>query len=43
MFVKAGEGVDVERRGTRAGHQYTLLGHIGHNESGIAVEPISLR
>ena len=29
VFVKAGEGVDVERRGTRAGHQYTLLGHIG--------------
>jgi transcriptional regulator with XRE-family HTH domain len=27
VFVKAGEGVDVERRGTRAGHQYQLLGH----------------
>ena len=39
MFVKAGEGVDVERRGTRAGHQYTLLGHIGSNTSGVVVEP----
>jgi transcriptional regulator with XRE-family HTH domain len=39
VFVKAGEGVDVERRGTRAGHQYTLLGHIGANTSGVVVEP----
>ena len=39
VFVKAGEGVDVERRGTRAGHQYTLLGHIGGNTSGVVVEP----
>ena len=39
VFVKAGEGVDVERRGTRAGHQYTLLGHIGSNTSGVVVEP----
>lgn len=39
VFVKAGEGVDVERRGTRAGHQYTLLGHIGSNASGVVVEP----
>lgn len=39
VFVKAGEGVDVERRGTRAGHQYTLLGHIGANSSGLVVEP----
>lgn len=39
VFVKAGEGVDVERRGTRAGHQYTLLGHIGANSSGVVVEP----
>ncbi|TIV39283.1 MAG: helix-turn-helix transcriptional regulator, partial [Mesorhizobium sp.] len=35
VFVKAGEGVDVERRGTRAGHQYNLLGHIGANTSGV--------
>lgn len=39
VFVKAGEGVDVERRGTRAGHQYTLLGHIGSNTAGVVVEP----
>lgn len=39
VFVKAGEGVDVERRGTRAGHQYNLLGHIGANSSGVVVEP----
>lgn len=26
-FVKAGKGLKIERRGTRAGHQYQLLGH----------------
>lgn len=26
-FVRAGEGLNIERRGTRAGHQYQLLGH----------------
>ncbi len=26
-FVPAGHGLEIERRGTRAGHQYTLLGH----------------
>jgi transcriptional regulator with XRE-family HTH domain len=26
-FVKAGRGVTIERRGTKAGHQYQLLGH----------------
>jgi transcriptional regulator with XRE-family HTH domain len=26
-FVKAGQGLTIERRGTRAGHQYELLGH----------------
>jgi transcriptional regulator with XRE-family HTH domain len=26
-FVKAGDGLKIERRGTRAGHQYQLLGH----------------
>ncbi|MQX36064.1 helix-turn-helix domain-containing protein [Roseospira navarrensis] len=25
--VRAGEGLTIERRGTRAGHQYQLLGH----------------
>ena len=39
VFVKAGEGVELERRGTRAGHQYRLLGHIGNNASGVSVEP----
>ena len=26
-LVKSGEGLSIERRGTRAGHQYQLLGH----------------
>lgn len=26
-FVQAGQGLTIERRGTRAGHQYQLLGH----------------
>ncbi len=37
VFVPAGQGLAIERRGTRAGHQYQLLGHgIGKR---IAVEP----
>jgi transcriptional regulator with XRE-family HTH domain len=39
VFVKSGEGVDVERRGTRAGHQYRLLGYVGATASGVVVEP----
>lgn len=39
MFVKAGQGVDIERRGTRAGHQYSSLGAIDNNSSGVTVEP----
>lgn len=39
MHVKAGKGVEVARAGTRAGHQYNLLGHIGSNNSGVVVEP----
>ncbi|MFK8253154.1 helix-turn-helix domain-containing protein [Ancylobacter terrae] len=36
-FVKAGQGVSIERRGTKAGHHYQLLGHsLG---SDIVVEP----
>ncbi len=36
-FVPAGRGMRIERRGTRAGHDYQLL---GHSMSGpIAVEP----
>jgi transcriptional regulator with XRE-family HTH domain len=38
-FVKSGEGLNIERRGTRAGHQYSLLGHIDDNSSGVMVEP----
>ena len=37
--VRAGEGVERERRGTRAGHQYALLGYLGSNRSGVIVEP----
>ena len=39
QHVRAGEHVEIERRGTRAGHQYNLLGHIGSNNSGVVVEP----
>ena len=39
MHTKAGEGVETDREGTRAGHQYNLLGHIGSNSSGVIVEP----
>ena len=36
-FVKAGQGLNIERRGTRSGHQYQLLGHtVGKS---ITVEP----
>lgn len=37
--VKSGEGVSMDRRGTRSGHQYQLLGHLGANESGVIGEP----
>lgn len=36
-FVKAGQGLTIERRGTRAGHQYQLLGHTPHGP--LVVEP----
>lgn len=36
-FVKSGRGLKIERRGTRAGHQYELLGHTPHGA--IIVEP----
>ncbi len=39
VHVRAGDHVEVDRRGTRAGHQYHLLGHIGANASGVVVEP----
>jgi len=39
VHTKAGEGVEIVRQGTRAGHQYNLLGHIGANSSGVFTEP----
>lgn len=39
VHTKLGEAVEIEREGTRAGHQYNLLGHIGANASGVIVEP----
>lgn len=39
VLTKAGDGAEIEREGTRAGHQYNLLGHIGANSSGVVVEP----
>ena len=38
-FVKAGEGLAIERRGTRSGHQYHLLGYNGDQHSRLVVEP----
>ncbi len=37
VHVKAGQGLSIERRGTRAGHQYQLLGHSLHGD--VSVEP----
>lgn len=37
VFVKSGDGLKIERQGTRAGHQYQLLGHSLHGS--VAVEP----
>ncbi len=36
-FVRAGHGLVIDRRGTRAGHRYELLGHSIHNT--LRVEP----
>jgi len=36
-FVKSGQGLMIERRGTRAGHHYQLLGHSPHGP--VMVEP----
>jgi len=36
-YVRAGQGAAIERRGTKAGHQYTLLGHSVSGE--LVVEP----
>jgi transcriptional regulator with XRE-family HTH domain len=42
-YVPAGRGVTIERRGTKVGHVYELLGHVLRGE--VAVEPylITLR
>ena len=42
-FVSAGQGVNIERRGTKAGHIYQLLGHLLRGD--VVVEPylITLR
>lgn len=39
IHTKSGEGSVVIAEGTRSGHQYSLLGHIGSNSSGVIVEP----
>jgi len=36
-YVKTGQGLAIERQGTRAGHQYQLLGHSVHSD--VSVEP----
>ena len=36
-YVRGGQGVTIERRGTKAGHQYQLLGHSISGE--VVVEP----
>ncbi|MEM9764406.1 MAG: XRE family transcriptional regulator [Pseudomonadota bacterium] len=39
VHVKAGEGLSVERVGSRAGHQYSLLGHLAGSGAGVVTEP----
>ncbi|MEH2472327.1 transcriptional regulator with XRE-family HTH domain [Nitrobacteraceae bacterium AZCC 2161] len=41
-FVKAGSGVNIERRGTKSGHHYNLLGHSIHGELGVEPYLITL-
>ena len=42
-FVKAGTGVRIDRRGTKAGHLYDLLGHTLSGEIGVEPYLITLR
>jgi transcriptional regulator with XRE-family HTH domain len=42
-FVKAGSGVRIERRGTKAGHLYDLLGHSLAGDVGVEPYLITLR
>ena len=39
ILLKAGEGLDVERRGARTGHQYKHLGQMGLGTKGMLIEP----
>ncbi len=39
VHTRAGDGVETEREGTRAGHHYNLLGHLGATGNGVTVEP----
>ena len=39
MYVPAGQGVEADRAGTRAGHHYTLLGLLSAQSSAVVVEP----
>jgi len=39
VHVKRGEAAEIQGAGTRAGHQYNLLGHLGANTSGVVIEP----
>jgi transcriptional regulator with XRE-family HTH domain len=39
VHTKAGKGVEIVREGTRAGHQYDLLGHLDGTSHGVTVEP----
>jgi transcriptional regulator with XRE-family HTH domain len=41
-FVKAGRGVRIERRGTKSGHKYDLLGHSLAGEVGVEPYLITL-
>lgn len=39
VHTRAGEEVETTRAGTRAGHQYGLLGHLGVHSAGVTLEP----
>ena len=39
VHTKSGDGVETNGAGTRAGHQYKLLGHLKSVSSGVVVEP----
>jgi transcriptional regulator with XRE-family HTH domain len=42
-FVRSGQGVVIERRGTKAGHVYSLLGHALRGNVGVEPYLIELR